>query len=171
MKKSNIAICALLAITCAAPAHAFVDFYVGMTAGVGGAVADNHSYSSNSYGAMLGIDIPLIRVEAEYNYFHGSKSGRGLHAHTGMLNGYLKAPIPIVSPYIGGGVGQIFSGEFANADMNSTTAYQAMLGLQVHVPATPLYIDVETRALYANNIAPGASLAQWDGRLKLRYQF
>jgi len=158
-----------LCLALAAPAHAgiVIDFYAGLTGGMGTMWANSDSGSAQSYGAVMGIDVPLVRAEAEYNYLRR----RNLNAHIGMLNGYIKAPFPVVKPYLGGGVGQVFGGTLNNENLNSVAAYQMMLGLQIEVPASPLIVDAETRVLFAHDIVPGVELTQWDARLKLRYMF
>jgi len=144
-----------------------IDFYAGLTGGMGAMWADSNSHSSQAYGAVLGLDIPLIRAEGEYNYLRGG----GMNIHLGMLNGYLKMPTPVIQPYMGVGVGQVFGGTANKFNIQSTTAYQAMIGVQIDMPATPVLFDVETRALRASDIAPGVNLFVWDARLKLRWMF
>ena len=66
------------------------DIYAGLTLGAGGqtifAGDDNNSTSAAAYGAVIGMDIPLVRIELEYNYLNASES----HMHVGMINAYSK---------------------------------------------------------------------------------
>jgi opacity protein-like surface antigen len=161
---------ALLIMLCAAtPASAgiVIDFYAGLTGGMGGTWANSDNGAGQSYGAVLGVDIPLIRAEAEYNFLNR----QDMNVHVGMLNGYIKMPMPTIKPYLGGGVGQVFGGKLHSVSLNSATAYQIMLGVQIDVPTTPLVFDAETRVLFAQDILPGVELTHWDARLKLRYMF
>ena len=83
-----------------ANANLLFDIYAGGTYGIGGytLLADNNeSASSQSYGAILGIDIPLFRIELEYDYLNADD----IELNLGMVNGYFKLPIPVLKPYIG----------------------------------------------------------------------
>lgn len=167
MKKLLCIVPCALCLCAPARAGVAIDFYAGLSGGLGGMWANSNNAASQSYGAMMGIDIPLIRVEAEYDYLRRTD----LNAHVGMLNGYIKMPMPVIKPYIGGGIGQVFGGEAGSINLDSTTAYQGMLGVQIEIPAAPIVLDAETRVLYANDILPGVDMTQWDARLKLRYMF
>lgn len=162
----------------AAPAHAnlLFDPYIGATAGSGGVTTfidgDTHSDMAQSYGAVLGLDIPLVRAEIEYNYLND----KDITANIAMGNVYLKMPTPVVAPYIGAGVGVIFDGDAGHGtDMDSTAAYQGMLGLTFKLPVLPFKIDAEARALYAHNAFTAgpddADILHYDVRAKLRYTF
>ena len=171
MKKLHLfsIICALcLPITVRAD---FLDFYGGAVVGAGTNFIDSRAHGGNSYGAMFGVDIPLIRAEAEYNYVHGKRNNDTVNLNIGMLNGYLKTPFPIIKPYIGAGIGRVFGGNSDMVDIHSATAYQGMVGIQFDTFFLPLFIDAETRVLLANGIAPDVNLTIWDARLKLRYHF
>lgn len=164
----------------AANANMLFDIYAGGTYGVGGYtvfIDDEHiSDSSMSYGAVLGLDIPLFRIELEYDYLDTDDATMNL----GFVNGYFKIPTPILKPYIGAGIGYTFSSEYepsnmSKIDIDDTIAYQGMLGITLNLPIIPFNIDVEGRVLYApdmfeiTNIAP--DLLQYEGRVKLRYVF
>ena len=183
MKLTNIGILTILSVTLMlsnANANMMFDIYTGGTFGVGGQsmfIDDKHeSVSSMSYGAVLGIDIPMFRFDAEYNYLDAKDTTLNI----GMLNAYFKIPSVIVKPYIGAGVGMAFSGKYepentTRIDMDSTAAYQAMLGITLDIPAIPFDIDVEGRALYIPDIFETddatPDILQYDGRIKLRYIF
>ncbi len=159
-----------------ARANLLFDPYIGATAGVGGATTfidhDSHSDMGQSFGAVIGLDIPLVRVEGEYNYLND----KDITAHMAMANAYLKMPMILVSPYIGAGVGATFDGD-AGHDINidSTIAYQGMLGLTFDIPVLPFKIDAEARALYIPDAFSAADndadLLHYDIRAKLRYIF
>ena len=166
--------------TGAANANLLFDIYAGGTYGVGGytlfADDDHISKSSQSYGAVLGMDIPLFRIEAEYNYIDTDN----LSMNIGMINGYFKLPTPMVKPYIGAGIGTTFSSEFTpvahtTIDIDDTIVYQGMLGVTLDIPVVPFNIDVEGRVIYASDLIEymndTADVLQYEGRVKLRYVF
>ena len=166
--------------TGAANANLLFDIYAGGTYGIGGHTLYTDdvdtSASSQSYGAILGIDIPMFRIEAEYNYLDTDE----LSINLGMLNAYFKLPTPIVKPYIGAGIGTTFSSKYepadtASIDIDDTIAYQGRLGVTLDVPVIPFNIDIEGRVLYVPDIYQVADvetdLLQYEGRVKLRYVF
>lgn len=161
-----------------ANANPVVDVYAGAMFGAGGATIYNNTHnnvSSESFGALLGVDIPLLRVEAEYNHITNDK----FSTNDAMLNAYFKMLSTMIHPYVGVGVGSIFGGSYNPAtikyDVKSTVAYQGMLGLTFDILALPIKFDVEGRALYAPNFVEVGTekpdLFQYDARLKLRYVF
>ncbi len=166
-----------LFITANANANILFDIYAGPTVGAGGATlfADDHddTQSAQSYGAVLGIDIPALRMELEYNYLNNDD----VKLHLAMINAYAKLPTPTVQPYLGIGIGSTFKGDvnISGVSADNVMAYQAMLGLTFNVPVLPFKIDAEARALYApdiykvNDVKP--DLLHYDLRLKLRYVF
>lgn len=159
-----------------ARANLLFDPYIGATAGLGGATTfidgDSHTDMAQSYGAVIGLDIPFVRIEGEYNYLND----KDITAHTAMGNVYLKMPMLIVNPYIGAGVGAIVDGDVDNGpSIDSTVAYQGMLGLTFDLPVLPFKIDAEARAFYAPDVfsvaGEDADLLHYDVRAKLRYIF
>lgn len=163
-----------------ANANILLDVYAGGTYGIGGyslfADGKHESFSSDTYGAVLGLDIPVFRFELEYNYLNGDEVSMNI----GLINAYLKMPTPIVKPYIGAGIGSTFSSKYepatgTNMDIDDTTVYQGMLGLTFDFPVIPFDIDIEGRVLYAPDIFENAELTpdllQYEGRAKLRYVF
>ena len=167
---------------CAGSANAnlLFDIYAGATYGVGGHTLfmqdKDISKSSTSYGAILGMDIPMFRIELEYNYLDSDK----ITSNFGMVNAYFKIPTPILKPYIGAGIGMSFDAKYTprgtrHIDIDDTLAYQGMLGVTLSLPALPFNIDIEGRALYAPNMFKIADndvkFLQYDGRVKLRYIF
>lgn len=169
----------IMSMTGAANANLLFDIYAGGTFGVGGyaLLADeNETYSAQSYGAVFGMDIPMFRIELEYNYMDADEMTLNL----GMVNGYFKLPTPVVKPYIGAGIGTTFSSKYEPAknislDIDDTVAYQGMLGVTFDLPVIPFNIDVEGRVLYASDLFEYANedidLLQYEGRVKLRYVF
>lgn len=158
-----------------ANASLLFDIYAGATVGVGAATSfvdgKNHTKSSQSYGAVVGIDIPVLRMELEYDYLNTELA----KMHLGMINAYLKMPTALVQPYLGAGIGNIFGGDADGIDLDKELAYQGMLGLTFDIPVLPIKIDAEARVLYApdifnmNNIKP--DILHYDARVKLRYIF
>ena len=105
LKYLGIFTAALLTVSGGANAAALFDVYAGATVGIGGTTlfANDHdvSKSAQSYGAVLGFDIPVFRFELEYDYMHADT----ISMHVGMINAYAKMPLPAVKPYIGVGIG------------------------------------------------------------------
>ena len=163
----------------AANANLLFDIYAGGTYGIGGytLMADeNKSHSAQSYGAVLGIDIPMFRLEAEYNYTDTDY----ITLNAGLVNAYFKLPTPVLKPYFGAGVGTTFSSKYEptkniSIDIDDTIIYQGMLGVTLDIPAVPFNIDLEGRVLYASDLFEVATekydLLQYEGRVKLRYVF
>ena len=162
-----------------ANANLLFDVYAGGTFGIGGYTlfADkNESFSSTTYGAVLGMDIPMFRIELEYNYLDSDDATLNM----GFVNGYFKLPTPVVKPYIGAGIGTTFSSEFTpvahtTIDIDDTIVYQGMLGVTLDIPVVPFNIDVEGRVIYASDLIEymndTADVLQYEGRVKLRYVF
>ena len=183
MNPTSLAILYAISImltTGTANANLLFDIYMGGTYGIGGQTiftdGDDISKSSTSYGAVLGTDIPLFRIELEYNYLDSAK----ITSNFGMVNAYFKIPTPILKPYIGAGIGMSFDAKYTprgttHIEIDDTMAYQGMLGVTLNLPALPFNIDVEGRALYAPNMFKIADndvkFLQYDGRVKLRYIF
>lgn len=168
----------VLGIVSSANAGTAVDMYAGMTIGVGAqtAFADNQdrTNTAQSFGAMFGVDIPLFRIEAEYNYLTTANS----HSNLALANVYFKIPSTVIKPYLGLGIGLNFNGEdteFGTIKYDTGSAYQAMLGVTLGVPALPFKFDVEARAIYlpdvytVENVSP--DILQYEGRVKIRYVF
>lgn len=151
------------------------DLYAGATIGAGAATVfsdgTEETHSAQSYGAVIGLDIPVFRFELEYDYMQPNNA----NLHLGMINAYAKLPTPIINPYLGGGVGNIFGGKVGDIDVESSVAYQAMLGATFDIPVLPIKVDAEGRALYApdfyNILDEKPDLLQYELRLKLRYIF
>ena len=163
-----------------ANANMLIDIYAGGTFGIGGySLYDGDNFkskSSQSYGAVLGMDIPLFRIELEYNYLDTD----AIKLNTGFVNGYFKLPTPVVKPYIGAGLGMNFSSKYESAnsgkiDIKDDLVYQGMLGITFDLPVIPFNIDIEGRVLYADSIfeynTKDIDLLQYEGRVKLRYVF
>ena len=181
IKSFGILTAASIMLTCgAANANLLFDIYAGGTYGIGGYTMfmdDEHiSKSSQSYGAVLGMDIPMFRVELEYNYLDADAGNFNI----GLINAYFKLPTPVVKPYIGVGIGSTFDSKYepttnTQIDLDDTVVYQGMLGITLDLPVVPFNIDVEGRALYAPDIYETADitpdLLQYEGRVKLRYVF
>lgn len=172
---------AAIMLSCgAANANVLFDVYAGGTYGIGGHTlfmdGEHVSDSATSYGAVVGMDIPLFRFELEYNYMDAD----AYRMNAGFINAYFKVPTPIVKPYIGAGIGSTFDSKYIPLDTASITiddamVYQGMLGITLDIPVLPVDIDVEGRAMYAPDIFKSAGiepdLLQYEGRVKLRYIF
>jgi len=177
MKK--ILAASFLALSISQAGASVFDFYIGGTASIGDSIAyrpgtHNLESAGRSFGAIMGLDIPVARFEAEYNYI--TAGDIDLHALLGNL--YVKIlPIPIVKPYIAGGVGRVFSGHADGVAVRNSMAYQAMLGITVDIPIMSVAMDIEGRVFYADNIYAmpvierGVGFLQYDLRAKLKYMF
>ena len=157
------------------------DLYAGGTAGFGGMAFtfDEHhaDWSAQSYGAVFGVDLPVVRFEAEYDYLTSDK----IDMQLAMGNAYVKLlGAGIINPYIGVGIGMLLDTEsdhykYKDADIDPTIAYQGMLGATLNIPAIPFKIDIEGRTLYIPEIYSIAkkdvNAFQYDARVKLRYIF
>ena len=160
-----------------ANANMLYDIYAGATAGFGGMAMisdDDHAdWSAQSYGAIAGIDLPVVRFEAEYNYLTSDK----IDMHLAMGNAYVKLPgLVVVNPYIGVGIGAMIDADAKNhVDIDTTMAYQGMLGATFNIPTLPIKIDIEGRALYMPELYSighdDVDGLQYDARVKLRYIF
>jgi opacity protein-like surface antigen len=132
---------------------------------------------SGSFGGMIGIDIPVFRFEAEYNYM----IGKNMSLSVGMVNGYIKwLPTPIVKPYVGFGIGKVLGGKIRgdiDRAPDASIPFQGMIGLQIEIPATSLSVDVEGRAMYIESVynmpivGRDIGALQADLRVKIRYVF
>ncbi|MDR0967489.1 MAG: hypothetical protein LBL75_01505 [Rickettsiales bacterium] len=155
---------------------AIMDLYIGATGGLGGQHyfikdAGNHNEYAKSYGAVFGIDIPVIRAEIEYNYLKTDV----LETNLAMANIMAKIfPMPIITPYIGAGAGMQFDGRLSDVSLKnarSTWAAQGLIGASVDIPLASLSLDAEGRAVYLPNFAADAQALHYELRAKLRYTF
>lgn len=188
MKINSLSLVSIVSVlTCASAANAGVwtDFYIGGMVGAGGqtlfAEHKNETASSQLFGAVAGMDLPIFRVEAEYDYLNSSD----LNTNAGMVNLYAKMPSTVVLPYIGAGIGMVFGGDHTITNngvkteykIDSTAAYQAMLGATIDILKVPLKFDIEGRIMYAPDIykveATGTSpdLLDYGARVKARFIF
>lgn len=177
MKLNSVLIAAAIISMSAGAANAnlLYDFYASGAVGVGGAALfdgdDTKTHNAQSYAAALGIDIPLLRLEAEYNYLHTKSSTLQI----AMANAQVKFLPGLLQPYVGAGVGMIIDGDAYDVDAKNTAAYQGMLGLTVNPPVLPLAFDLEARVLYVPDIVKvddhKPDVLQYEGRIKLRYIF
>ena len=169
MNKKIITLVSAAALAVAVPAASanasiLIDIYGGVTAGMGASSIGGNTHSSQNFGVVFGMDVPLFRIEAEYNFL----TLNAFNAHVGMINAYVKAPIPIITPYIGGGMGTVFGG---SDDVRSGPAFQGMIGLQMDAQFLPILFDVEARVMRINEIVPGHGMTDFAIRTKLRYRF
>jgi len=178
LKSAGFIAAAIVCMASSANANILFDIYAGATAGFGAetlfAGHDNDTKSAQAYGAVLGLDVPFVRAEIEYDYL----TGNDLELHLGMANVYAKMPTPMIQPYLGVGIGTIFDGKVTdshNIDIDADIAYQAMLGLTFNLPALPFKIDAEARALYIRDVYKiddaTPDMLHYDARVKLRYVF
>ena len=166
-------------ITGAASANPIIDVYAGGTFGVGGTAAlwdgGHKNEAAQSFGGVFGIDIPLIRIEAEYNHIRNDL----FSTNEAMLNAYFKMLSTLIHPYFGVGVGSIFGGHVdtdnTKYDVKTSVAYQGMLGVTFDILAMPFAFDVEGRVLYSPNFVEIGTekpdMLQYDARAKVRYLF
>ena len=188
LKSASILTIATLMVGMAnANAGLVFDFYTGATAGFGRQELsiNHHDYkaAAQSYGAVVGVDIPVVRLEAEYNYLDGKYADTQI----ATVNAYIKMPgLVVLTPYIGGGIGAVLNvdmykdeiGASFDYDKSGKPVYQGMLGATLDIPALPFKIDVEGRVLYTSALvdipAPvddSISALHYDARVKVRYIF
>ena len=177
-------LCAALIALAPFTARAVVDIYAGASASLGGSVTtmpgdlSNITNRANSFGAMVGADIPFFRIEGEYNYL----MTQNLNIHAAMANAYFRfLPTPLMRPYVGVGLGTVLGGTVGDtgdiSSQQNSMAYQGMAGMTFDLVGTPLLMDVEGRVFYAPNVyeAPmgigDIGFMQYDLRAKLRYVF
>ena len=181
--KSIFAATTLLFLGANANAGVIFDLYTGATAGLGGQRiafgGDHKTEHASSFGAVAGIDIPFVRVEAEYNYMNG----KNFDLQIGALNAYVKLPgLVVLTPYVGAGIGvpldvDIDKDLISQHEKSNNALYQAMLGTTLDIPALPFKIDVEGRVLHTPRLveiaAPDTDISatHYDARVKLRYIF
>ena len=180
--KSILTAATLMIAASNANAGMIMDWYAGGTAGYGSMsmIIDNNGndhtsdHSAQSYGAVFGVDLPVVRFEAEYDYLTSDR----VDMQTLMGNAYVKLPgLVVVNPYIGVGVGVMFDAKtnYYPVDLDSSIAYQGMLGATLNIPALPFKIDVEGRALFVPEVYSKNGIEvdamQYDARVKLRYVF
>jgi len=176
--KTSIILGSIIATTAApAIANPVWDLYAGALIGVGAQTVFNDGHdkteTAQSFGGVFGIDLPAFRIEAEYDYIKQSNS----HANIAMANAYFKMPSTVVKPYLGLGAGVMFNGsdDDHDVDLDTSAAYQGMLGVTLDVPALPFKFDIEGRALYIPDIAKvddnKPDLLHYDARIKIRYIF
>ena len=188
MKINSLSVISIVSVlACAANANAGVmaDFYIGGMVGVGGqtlfAEHKNETDPSQIFGGVVGMDLPIFRIEGEYNYIHSSD----LDTNAAMVNLYAKMPSTIILPYIGAGFGTVFGGDHTittngvktEYNIESTAAYQAMLGATIDVLKLPLKFDIEGRVMYAPDIykiettGKSPDLLEYGIRAKARFIF
>ena len=187
MKINSLSLISAVAVLATASANAgtLTDFYIGGMMGAGGQTVfmdgSDKINSSMLFGGIIGLDIPLFRMEAEYNYL----DSENINGNTAMVNMYFKVPSTLILPYVGGGVGAVFSGEHTIKshgtktiyDIHSSVAYQAMLGATIDVPVLPLKFDIEGHVLYSPDIYENPvtfdtpDLLEYNVRAKVRLMF
>lgn len=176
--KTTIILGSVIAATSApAIANPLWDLYAGASIGVGANAVftdgKTETNSAQSFGALVGLDVPLVRIEAEYNYINESDARTQL----ALMNAYLKMPSAVVMPYFGVGAGIMFEGkdDVANVKFDTGMAYQGMIGITLDVPVLPLKFDIEGRALYIPDVAKVGTekpdVLHYDARAKIRYVF
>lgn len=166
---------AITMIAGAANANMLFDIYAGGFAGYGGNITltklETDDLQSMSYGGFVGISLPIVRLEAEYDYFTMSDNPIQL----GMVNVYAGMPSVFIKPYLGAGVGLLFAGNIEGVNADSDMAYQGMFGLSFSIPKIPIVADAELRAIYTSvDYSPSRTTTHsvnYEGRIKLRYTF
>ena len=182
---SLLSVVSVLTLASNANAGTWTDFYIGGMVGVGGqtmfAEHKNETNSSQMFGGVVGMDLPVFRIEGEYDYFNSTD----FDTNAAMLNLYAKMPSTVILPYIGAGIGAVFGGKQTFTEngvkteysIDSTAAYQAMLGATIDILKLPIKFDIEGRVLYApdiykieaTNTTP--DMLQYGVRAKVRYIF
>ena len=109
-----------------ANANLLFDIYGGASVGMGGTtmfIDDEHpGFSATSYGALVGVDLPLFRIEGDYSFIDTSD----MNLNLAMVNAYFKIPTPMIKPYFGAGVGTVFDGKYEPNALTSVKSESAM---------------------------------------------
>lgn len=163
--KKLLSTCLIAGALFSAPAHAMlIDIYASAGVGFGNQRANDEWHGAASMSGAIGADIPFVRAELEYNHLNISGGYNDNSIQTAMVNAYIKPLVlPIAKPYFGVGYGRMLH--------ESENVYQAMLGVQIDIPLTDLYVDVEGRGIFSNDAIGGDDLYQYELRVKLRYNF
>lgn len=177
--KSKISLLSFLLASFATNVNAgmLTDIYAGAFLGSGArSVFKNMDITTDPsivYGAVFGLDVPILRVELEYNRMHSDN----LKFDLGMINGYAKMPSTLVKPYFGIGLGATIDGKFESIDksLSGKPAYQAMFGATFDFPVLPVKFDIELHGLYIPKFNDFLGVKydslSYDIRLKARYIF
>lgn len=132
--------------------------------------------SDVAYSVAVGYEVPLLplRVEAESISMRGADgdfAGDSYSMNALMLNAYAGLPIPIVSPYIGAGVGEGIATLDNSGSSGYTSAYQVMAGLDVSLPLLPFSVGVEYRYFNSDAKETFADSSIQSVLVKARLQF
>lgn len=99
--------------------------------------------SSSAYSIALGYDLPVVPLRFEGEFFSNSAKVEHTKKHVRynalMGNAYLNLPFPIVSPYVGAGVG------YVRLKGDNVSAWQGMVGVETNIPLVPLKGGLEYR--------------------------
>ena len=179
--KIKTLIFAFLGVLLACSAHA--EFYISGAAGIAkntGSTTKNllkGDYQTSAiYSAAVGYDLPfidIIRIEGEY--FHNRtkiKKGLGyVNMDAAMANAYVDIPfvLPLLTPYIGGGIG------YGRFESDNVMPMQLMLGIDAEIFVIPVIGSFEYRYLQSNRSAKSANernkFYSHILMAKLRYEF
>ena len=81
----------------------------------------NETDASMVFGAIAGMDLPVFRIEAEYDYF----DAKDFNTNAALANIYAKIPSTIILPYIGAGIGMVFGGDQTFTNSGIETKYKS----------------------------------------------
>ncbi|MCT4552308.1 MAG: porin family protein [Alphaproteobacteria bacterium] len=192
MVKSKIALVALVSSIAFsanvnnANAGLLGEFYLGGS--IHSADTDNNDKSDSGYSVAFGWELPIpvldIRAEIEYNKMGDAKDNNDVEYESIMANAYIDIPFPtpLLSPYVGAGVGKItdgtvnVGGPVGDVELEEDgIGYQYMVGLDINIPATPFYTSLEYRKIVNPFTVEGGigedDLEQDVVSLKARYVF
>ncbi len=160
MKKS------LLALMCAAGVLGATSANAGFygSVGLGNSMGVDFEGGAESNGGFsnliaVGYKVPLLPIKVELENFHydggsvDTLAGSSTIVNGTMINAYAALPTPIVSPYIGIGVGQGDMTVDYVGTSGRTGAIQGMVGLELDIPLIPVNFAVEYRV----------TRIDWDG--------
>lgn len=172
-----VMVCALIAIPASAEFYASVG--LGATYNRGSIIRDGHKDdydTSASYSLAVGYDLPiidLVRIEAEYlhNRSDIDNAGGAVSMNALMANGYVDIPfpIPLLTPYVGAGIG------YARLESDNVAAFQGMIGVDAEIFVLPIIGSLEYRYMETNR--PAKRLHETDKyyahtiMAKIRYEF
>ena len=148
-------------LACSAQAGLYVSGGVGIAKNTGSTVKNitKGDYQTSAvYSAAVGYDLPfidIIRVEGEYLH-NRAKIRKGLgyiNMDTLTANAYIDIPfiLPLLTPYIGGGIG------YGRLENDNVMPMQLMLGMDAEIFVIPVVGSLEYRYMQTNRPAKSAN--------------
>ncbi|MBN2676232.1 MAG: porin family protein [Alphaproteobacteria bacterium] len=166
MKKLSLVALATMLVGGAMPATAGFYGSLGVGSALSASVEDADADDGAAYAIAVGSDVPLLPVRVEVESFdiqfgdltYSTDNYGKFSAHGLMLNAYAGLPIPVVSPYIGAGIGKAQTSATEAHASKTESAYQLMAGIELSIPLLPFALGVEYRYLDTSADMDGGSM-------------